>query len=52
MQVTLIFNLLEEQQKHRDALDGTLWKNVVYNIDNKLRNLVKYSELDEKQQIY
>ena len=40
--VTLNFNLPEEEQEHRDALDGTNWKLVAYDIDQILRNAIKY----------
>ena len=40
--VTLNFNLPEEEQEHRDALDGTNWKLVACDIDQILRNAIKY----------
>jgi hypothetical protein len=40
--VTLNFNLPEEEQEHRDALDGTNWKLVAWDVDQILRNAIKY----------
>ena len=42
MHATITFNLPEEQQEHRDALDGTAWKLVVRNLDNTLRTALKH----------
>ena len=38
----LEFNLPEEEQEHRDALDGTNWKLVAWDLDQMLRNAIKY----------
>ena len=38
----LEFNLPEEEPEHRDALDGTNWKLVAWDIDQLLRNAIKY----------
>lgn len=42
MQATLTFNLPEEQHEHRDALDGTNWKLIVWNLDNLIRQALKH----------
>jgi hypothetical protein len=38
----LEFNLPEEEQEHRDALDGTNWKLVAWDVDQILRNAIKH----------
>lgn len=42
MKATLEYSLPEEENEHRDALNGTDWKLVVRNIDNMLRNALKH----------
>jgi hypothetical protein len=42
MKATITFNLPEEQEEHADALQGTLWKSAVSDIDQHMRNLLKY----------
>jgi hypothetical protein len=39
---TLEFNLPEEELEHRDALEGTSWKIAMWDLDQILRNAVKY----------
>jgi len=36
------FDGIEEQQEARDAMNGTLWKISMYDLDQKLRNTTKY----------
>ena len=38
----LEFNLPEEQQEHKDALDGTAWKVAMWDLDQTLRNAIKH----------
>ena len=39
---TLTFNLPEEDQEHQDAVDGTLWRIVVVELLDHLREKRKY----------
>ncbi len=41
MKATLEFDLPEEYQEHRDALDGTLWRGVVVALYNEIRKMDK-----------
>lgn len=41
MKAKLVFNLPEDEQEHRDALNGTLWRGVFIELDNYLRNRIK-----------
>jgi hypothetical protein len=36
------FDGIEEQQEARDAMNGTLWKISMYDLDQKLRGTTKY----------
>lgn len=38
----LEFNIPEEAQEHKDAVEGTDWKLVVWDIDQLLRNYLKH----------
>ena len=42
MKATLEFNLPEEEQEHRDAIEGTSWKLAVWDLDQILRNALKH----------
>ena len=42
MKAILEFNLPEEQDYHLDAVNGTLWKLVAWDVDQLLRNYLKY----------
>jgi hypothetical protein len=42
--VIIEFDSVEEQEYLRDALDGYKWKLTVYEIDQYLRNEIKYNE--------
>jgi len=42
MKATLEFNLPEEEQEHRNALDGTRFKYCLQELDGELRNWLKY----------
>jgi hypothetical protein len=43
----LEFNLPEEQHEHNDAVHGTDWKLVVWDLDQTLRNYLKYGGVDQ-----
>lgn len=47
--VTLEFDFHEEESNIKDALDGYKWRRVVWEIDSKLRNELKYNENLNKQ---
>ena len=47
--VTLEFDFHEEEANLKDALDGYKWRKVVWEIDSKLRNEIKYNENLNKQ---
>jgi hypothetical protein len=47
--VTLEFDLHEEETNLKDALDGYKWRGVVWEMDSKLRNELKYNEKLSKQ---
>jgi len=42
MKATLEFNLPEEEEEHLDAIHGTDWKLVVWDLDQLLRSYIKY----------
>jgi hypothetical protein len=42
--VTIEFDTNEEATELREALDGYKWKQAVWEIDQKLRNELKYNE--------
>jgi hypothetical protein len=42
--VTIQFDSVEEQEDIRDALDGFKWRMIVWEIDEFLRNEMKYNE--------
>jgi len=48
-EAVLKFKLPEEEQEHRDAIEGTSWKLAMWDIDQILRNALKHgsSELCE-----
>lgn len=53
MKATLEFNLPEENEEHKDAINGSLWKSVVWDIDQHLRSKIKYADLpDDQYKIY
>lgn len=47
--VILEFDFHEEETNIKDALDGYKWRRVVWEIDTKLRNELKYNEKLNKQ---
>lgn len=42
MKAILEFNLPEEEQEHRDALEGPAWKQATWDIHYVLRNAIKH----------
>ena len=44
---TLEFNLPEERDEFRDAQNGGTWRMILQDVDNQLRNVVKYGEPKE-----
>lgn len=51
----LEFTLPEEAQEADDAVKGSHWKGVAYDIDNALRNMIKYANDDiteEEMKVY
>lgn len=42
MKATLEFNLPEEDQEHQDALYGSRWRSVVFELDQRLRSRDKH----------
>jgi hypothetical protein len=47
MKATLEFNLPEEAVDHIDAVNGTDWKLVAWDLDQLLRNYIKYGSCDQ-----
>jgi hypothetical protein len=41
--ITLTFDSIEEQDDARTALDGYKWKLAMWDLDQKLRSIVKYN---------
>ena len=44
MKVTIEFDGNEEQEEIQVALDGYKWKNAMWELDQELRNTIKYGE--------
>jgi len=44
MKAVLEFDLPEEERLFRDAIDGSKWKYVVWQIEHHLRTELKYNE--------
>lgn len=51
MKVTIEFNLPDQQDKLEDFMDGGKWKYVVREIDERMREMLKWNSenLDESQ---
>jgi hypothetical protein len=47
--VTITFDTDEQSQEIQDTLNGTKWKAAVWEIDQHLRNIVKYGDVSEKE---
>jgi len=48
MKATLEFDLPEEEEEHQTAFNGAHWKGVCFEIDQYLRNKIKYAQDDTK----
>jgi transcriptional regulator of acetoin/glycerol metabolism len=46
MKATLEYNLPEEQSEHADALNGYKWRGICQELDNILRNKMKYENVE------
>jgi|DEB0MinimDraft_10_1074344.scaffolds.fasta_scaffold35988_3 hypothetical protein len=44
MKATLEFNLPEENEEHLNALQGSIWQAVLFDIDQELRSTVKHDD--------
>mgnify|MGYP001766529552 CR=1 FL=1 len=44
MKAKLTFNLPEDNEDFRDAVDGGKWKSLAFEFDQKLRSMYKYEE--------
>lgn len=49
MTTTLTFNLPEEAEDLKDALNGTIIKSVIWDLDQFLRSKIKYTDLSDEQ---
>lgn len=47
MKATLSFNLPEEQEEFNNATNGVLWRTILIEYDNKMRDYLKYDQNDE-----
>ena len=47
MKAKLIFNLPEEQEEFNDAVNGTSFKSVVWELDQYMRSQLKHGELTD-----
>ena len=45
MKAKLIFNLPEEQEEFNDAVNGTAFKSVVWELDQYMRSQLKHGDL-------
>lgn len=43
--IILEFDSIEEQEEARSAIDGTKWKNVIWELEQHYRGVYKYSEV-------
>ena len=48
MKATLTFNLPEEKEELDDAINGTKWWCIVWEIDQKMRGIVKYDSVSDE----
>jgi hypothetical protein len=53
--IILEFDSIEEQDEARSAIDGTKWKNVIWELEQHYRGVYKYSEngseIDEAERV-
>jgi hypothetical protein len=47
--VTITFDTDEQSQEIQDTLNGIKWKAAVWEIDQHLRNIMKYGDVSEKE---
>ena len=47
MKVTLEFDLPEMREEYDDTINGGKWHSIVNDMDNYLRNLMKYEGIEE-----
>lgn len=47
MKATLEFNLPEESDEHRVAVQGMDWQMLLFEVDQKLRDTVKYGDSEQ-----
>ena len=52
MEATLKFNLPEEQSDFENAVNGTKWSIVVWELDQWLRSQIKYAPDEMSQEAY
>jgi len=48
MKATLEFNLPEEEEEHQTAFNGAHWRSISIDMDQYLRNKIKYSQDNTK----
>jgi hypothetical protein len=53
--IILEFDSIEEQEEARSAIDGTKWKNAIWELEQHYRGVYKYSEvgseIDEAERV-
>ena len=47
MKATLEFNLPEEHDEHLNALQGLSWQMLLFEVDQQLRDTVKYEDSEQ-----
>jgi threonine synthase len=51
MKAILEFTFPEDQDEHTDALNGASWKSVVWELDEWLRQRIRYENREDLQEI-
>ena len=49
MKALLEFNLPDEEEEHKNAVNGTAWRGVVQDLDGWLRGKLKYGDTVSKE---
>jgi len=49
MKVTIEYDGDEEIEELRTALDGSKWKGAVWDLDQELRKITKYGNIDQRE---
>lgn len=49
MKVTIEFDGDEEREDIRTALDGYKWKGAIWDLDQELRKITKYGNIDQRE---